>query len=41
MTPTGRATIAELAFNRARRINIRCADQEIDRHPPPDDPIQS
>jgi HNH endonuclease len=41
LTPTGRATVAELAFNRARIINIRTADREIGRHPPPDDPIQS
>ncbi|MCF4967318.1 HNH endonuclease [Nostoc sp. CMAA1605] len=41
LTATGRATIAELAFNRARIINIRCADKEIGRHPPADDPIQS
>jgi thiamine pyrophosphate-dependent acetolactate synthase large subunit-like protein len=41
LTATGRATVAELAFNRARIINIRAADREIGRHPPPDDPIQS
>ena len=41
LTPTGRATVAALAFNRARIINIRAADREIGRHPPPDDPIQS
>lgn len=41
LTPTGRATVAALAFNRARIINIRAADREIVRHPPPDDPIQS
>lgn len=41
LTPTGRATVAALAFNRARIINIRAADREIERHPPPDDPIQS
>jgi hypothetical protein len=40
-TPTGRATVVALAFNRARIINIRAADREIGRHPPPDDPIQS
>lgn len=40
LTPTGRATVAALAFNRERIINIRAADQEIGRHPPPDDPIQ-
>lgn len=41
LIPTGRATVAALAFNRARIINIRAADREIGRHPPPDDPIQS
>lgn len=40
LTPTGRATVAALAFNRPRIINIRAADREIGRHPPPDDPIQ-
>ncbi|MBD2303181.1 HNH endonuclease [Nostoc sp. FACHB-190] len=40
LTPIGRATATELAFNRARIINIRAADREIGRHPPPDDPIQ-
>ncbi len=41
LTPTGRATVTELVFNRPRIINIRAADREIVRHPPPDDPIQS
>lgn len=41
LTPTGRATVVALAFNRARIINIRTADREIGRHPPPDDPIQN
>ena len=41
LTPTGRATIAALAFNRARIINIRAADREIRRHPPLNDPVQS
>ena len=41
LTPTGRATIAALAFNRARIINIRAADREIRRHPPINDPVQS
>ncbi|HYW18383.1 MAG TPA: HNH endonuclease [Nodularia sp. (in: cyanobacteria)] len=40
LTPTGRATVVALAFNRPRIINIRAADREIGRHPPPDDPIQ-
>ena len=41
LTPTGRATVAALAFNRERIINIRAADLEIGRHPPPSDPIQN
>lgn len=41
LTATGRATVTALEFNRARIINIRAADREIVRHPPPDDPIQS
>ena len=41
LTPTGRATAAALTFNRARIINIRAADREIRRHPPPNDPIQN
>ncbi|MCG6136705.1 MAG: HNH endonuclease [Nostoc sp. LLA-1] len=41
LTATGRATVTALRFNRARIINIRAADQEIGRHPPPDEPIQS
>lgn len=41
LTVTGRATVTALEFNRARIINIRAADREIGRHPPPDDPIQS
>lgn len=40
LTATGRATVTALGFNRARIINIRAADKEIGRHPPPDDPIQ-
>lgn len=40
LTPTGRATVAALAFNRSRIINIRIADREIGRHPPLNDPIQ-
>ena len=39
-TPTGRATVAALDLNRDRVINIRAADQEIGRHPPPNDPRQ-
>lgn len=41
LTPTGRATAAALAFNRARIINIRAADREIGRHPPLNDLVQS
>ena len=41
LTPTGQATVAALAFNRERIINIRAADVEIGRHPPPGDPIQN
>ncbi len=41
LTSTGRATVVTLVFNRTRIINIRAADREIRRHPPPNDPIQS
>ncbi|MBD2300623.1 MULTISPECIES: HNH endonuclease [Nostocales] len=41
LTPIGCATVAALAFNRERIINIRAADREIGRHPPENDPIQS
>jgi hypothetical protein len=41
LTPTARATVAALAFNRARIMNIRAADREIGRHPPLNDPIQN
>ncbi|MBD2458172.1 HNH endonuclease [Nostoc sp. FACHB-87] len=41
LTPTGRATVTALEFNRSRIINIRAADREIERHPPTNDPIQS
>jgi HNH endonuclease len=41
LTAIGRATVITLDFNRTRIINIRAADREIGRHPPPDDPIQS
>ena len=40
LTPTGRATVAALALNRAWAINIRTADRAIGRHPPLGDPIQ-
>ena len=38
LTPTGRATIAQLQLNRPRVVNIRLADAVIGRHPPADDP---
>ena len=41
LTPVGRATIATLALNRERVLNIRAGDKTIGRHPPVDDPIQS
>lgn len=41
ITPTGKATIAKLDLNRDRIINILAADQTINRHPPPGDPISS
>ncbi len=41
LTSTGRATVAALALNRMRIINIRAADLAIGRHPPPKDPIQN
>jgi hypothetical protein len=41
LTAVGRATIATLALNRERVINIREADKAVGRHPPADDPIQS
>ncbi|MFB2876057.1 HNH endonuclease [Floridanema aerugineum] len=41
LTATGRATIAALKFNRERIVDIRAADKEIGRHPPPGDCIQS
>jgi hypothetical protein len=41
LTAMGKVTVAALAFNRERIINIRAADKEIGRHPPPIDRIQS
>lgn len=41
LTAMGKVTVAALEFNRERIINIRAADKEIGRHPPPIDPIQS
>ena len=41
LTPVGRATVAALALNRERVINIRAADIAVGRHPPPDDLLQS
>lgn len=40
LTVKGRATVTALGFNRSRVINIRAADLEINRHPPPEDLIQ-
>ncbi len=40
LTAIGRATIVTLNLNRTRIINIRAADVEVGRHPPPGDPIQ-
>jgi hypothetical protein len=40
LTPTGKSTIGILDLNRERIINIRAADKAINRHPPPEDPIQ-
>ena len=39
LSPTGRATVAALALNRERVIDIRRADRQIGRHPPNGDPI--
>ncbi len=41
LTAIGRATITTLNLNRTRIINIRAADVEVGRHPPPGDPIQA
>ena len=41
LTPVGRATVAALALNRERVINIRAADIAVGRHPPSDDLFQS
>jgi hypothetical protein len=41
LTPIGRATVAALALNRERVINIRAADKIVGRHPPVDDSIQA
>lgn len=40
LTPIGKVTVATLALNRERVINIRAGDKMIGRHPPVDDPIQ-
>jgi hypothetical protein len=34
LTPTGRATVVLLAFNRERALRIRAADLAVGRHPP-------
>lgn len=39
-TPTGRATVNSLRFNRERVIPIRAADIAVGRHPPEDDPVE-
>jgi HNH endonuclease len=36
-TATGRATVAALDLNRSRLRQIRAADAEVGRHPPPED----
>ncbi|GGA23285.1 HNH endonuclease [Okeania sp. KiyG1] len=41
LTAIGRATITTLNLNRTRIINIRAADVEVGRYPPPGDPIQA
>jgi hypothetical protein len=41
LTATGQVTITTLGFNRQRIIDIRVADKQVGRHPPPSDPIQS
>jgi hypothetical protein len=40
ITQVGKATIAALDLNRERIINIRAADKAVNRHPPPEDPIE-
>ncbi|MEH2321400.1 HNH endonuclease [Nostoc sp.] len=40
LTQTGQATIAALNLNRERIVNIRAADKVVNRHPPPEDPIE-
>lgn len=40
LTQVGKATIAALDLNRERIINIRAADKAVNRHPPPEDPIE-
>lgn len=39
LTPTGRATVAQLDLNRQRIQNIRAADVAVKRHPPLTDPV--
>lgn len=41
LTSIGKATANTLTLNRERVINIRASDQQIGRHPPDDDLIQS
>ena len=40
LTAVGRATVHLLRFNRDRILAIRAEDVQVNRHPPPDDPIQ-
>lgn len=40
LTATGRATIELLQLNRERIRYIRAADVAVNRHPPPQDPIE-
>jgi 5-methylcytosine-specific restriction endonuclease McrA len=39
ITPTGRATVALLEFNRERAVRIRAADILVNRHPPDNDAV--
>lgn len=40
LTGTGRMTVEVLELNRERILPIRQADVAINRHPPPDDPVE-
>ena len=41
ITAVGRATVEALRLNRERILAIRAADKTVDRHPPPEDPVQN